>query len=71
MLPEFLSGYPRLLGDCLIGACVCSFCDAGAMGLVRYTANQPFPQCAVYSSTTLGPAMPFIVKLGADGFGPN
>jgi hypothetical protein len=35
---------------------------------VRYTANQPFPQCAVYSSATLGPALPFRVELVHGGW---
>ena len=37
---------------------------------VRYTANQPFPQCAVYSAsmgTASSPTLPFRVALDADG----
>lgn len=36
---------------------------AGTVTHVRYTANQPFPQCAIYSPATVGPALPFRVKL--------
>ena len=45
--------------------------QTGSMSHVRYTASQPFPQCAVYSSATLGPAMPFRLKLGAGGSWPS
>jgi len=33
---------------------------------VRYTANQPFPQCAVYSAQGR-PALPFAVRLDQEG----
>eukprot|EP00947_MAST-08B_sp_MAST-8B-sp1_P002053 g2053.t1 len=40
---------------------------------VRYTGNQPFPQCAVYAlgDATGVPAMPFLVNLTDDGPGSH